>query len=64
MTDNPVELDEHRGMAAQNRRKFTGASRKFRPIRQPCDAAKRNSSATPSLPRRRLGPKLQQRRDT
>jgi len=36
---------------------------KFRPIRQPCAAAKRISNATPSLLRRRLGLRLQQRRD-
>ncbi|HZC96371.1 MAG TPA: hypothetical protein VE267_09645 [Bradyrhizobium sp.] len=63
MTDNPVELDEHRGMAAQKLTEIRRRLLKFRPIKLPCDAAKRNLSATPSLLRRRLGPRLQQRRD-
>jgi hypothetical protein len=49
----PWNLTNIAAWPLRNPLKFAGGSLKFRPIRQPCDAAKRNSRGTPSLLRRR-----------
>jgi hypothetical protein len=45
MTDDPVELDKHRGMEAQNLPRFAVAFRKCRQTRRRYDSGRTNSSA-------------------
>src|SRR4029077_11898741 len=47
----------------RDRRKSAGAATRSKPIRQSCDAARKNSRATALQLHRRLGPRVQQRRD-
>ena len=61
MADKPVELDQHRGMAAQKSRKFAGVFTKSRPIRPICDAVKENSRTKLQLHRQKPGPRPQKR---
>ena len=63
MPDRPVELDEHRGMAAQKSTELRRCLHELQADQTALQRAKTNSRAMPSLRHRRLGPRPPQRRD-